>query len=83
MLLNPKDSRSTRYLWPLQSRTSLLTWKLFGRRTDGFPEKLVSSAQSDYHSHLSGIEVGSTDAPKPKCAARGVRHADAFWALAQ
>ena len=29
-------SRSTlRYITPLQSRTSLLTWKLFGRRTDG------------------------------------------------
>jgi hypothetical protein len=52
-LLHPKDSKSTRYIWPLQSRTSLLTWKLFGRRTDGFPEKLVAGAEGDYHDHLS------------------------------
>jgi hypothetical protein len=26
----------TRYVWPLQSRRSLLVWKVFGRRTDGF-----------------------------------------------
>jgi hypothetical protein len=26
----------TRYLWKLQSRRSLLVWKLFGRRLDGF-----------------------------------------------
>ena len=31
----------TRYVWPFQSRNSLLTWKVFGQRTDGFPEKLV------------------------------------------
>jgi Hydrazine synthase alpha subunit middle domain len=28
--------RGSRYVWPLQSRRSLLTWKIFGRRTDGF-----------------------------------------------
>ncbi len=26
----------SRYVWPLQSRRSLLVWKVFGRRTDGF-----------------------------------------------
>jgi hypothetical protein len=26
----------SRYVWPLQSRRSLLAWKIFGRRTDGF-----------------------------------------------
>jgi hypothetical protein len=52
-LLHPKDSRSTRYLWPSQSRNSLVTWKLFGRRTDGFPEKLVPGAQGDYQGHLN------------------------------
>jgi mono/diheme cytochrome c family protein len=52
-LLHPKDSKSRRYLWPSQSRNSLLTWKLFGRRTDGFPEKLVPGAQGDYQGHLN------------------------------
>lgn len=28
--------RGSRYVWPQQSRRSLLTWKIFGRRTDGF-----------------------------------------------
>jgi hypothetical protein len=52
-LVHPKDGKSRRYLWPLQSRNSLLTWKLFGRRTDGFPEKLVPGAQGDYQGHLN------------------------------
>jgi hypothetical protein len=52
-LVQPQDSRSTRYVWPSQSRNSPLTWKLFGRRTDGFPDKLVRGAEGDYHSHLA------------------------------
>jgi Hydrazine synthase alpha subunit middle domain len=28
--------RSSRYVWPLQARRSLLAWKIFGRRLDGF-----------------------------------------------
>jgi hypothetical protein len=28
--------RGSRYVWPLQSRRSLLAWKVAGRRTDGF-----------------------------------------------
>jgi hypothetical protein len=28
--------RGSRYIWPLQSRRSLLAWKIFGGRTDGF-----------------------------------------------
>jgi hypothetical protein len=28
--------RGSRYVWPLQSRRSLLVWKIFGQRTDGF-----------------------------------------------
>src|SRR5262249_15327388 len=41
-LVHPKNSRSQRYVWPFQSRNSLLTWKLFGKRLDGFPEMLVA-----------------------------------------
>jgi hypothetical protein len=52
-LIHPRDSRSPRYVWPFQSRNSLLTWKIFGRRTDGFPEKLVPGAEGDYHGHLA------------------------------
>jgi hypothetical protein len=52
-LVHPKDSKATRYVWPSQSRTSLLTWKVFGRRTDGFPEELVASAKGDYSGHLA------------------------------
>jgi hypothetical protein len=28
--------RGSRFIWPLQSRRSLLAWKVFGRRLDGF-----------------------------------------------
>ncbi len=52
-LIHPRDRKATRYLWRSMSRNSLLAWKLFGRRTDGFPEKLVESAKGDYHAHLA------------------------------
>jgi hypothetical protein len=52
-LVHPRDAKSTRYLWPSQSRNSLLTWKVFGRRTDSFPEKLVRGAESDHAGHLA------------------------------
>jgi hypothetical protein len=46
------ERKKHRYLWPSQSRNSLLAWKLFGRRTDGFPEKVVKGAESDHAGHL-------------------------------
>jgi hypothetical protein len=51
-LTHPKDDKATPYLWLSQSRNSLLTWKVFGRRMDGFPEKLIPSAKADYSAHL-------------------------------
>src|SRR5262249_54004971 len=48
-----KDRTSPRYVWPSQSRNSPLTWKLFGRRTDGFPEKMVLGAEGDHAAHLA------------------------------
>jgi mono/diheme cytochrome c family protein len=51
-LVHPRDGKATRYVWPSQSRNSLLAWKLFGRRTDGFPEKTVPGAEGDLRSHL-------------------------------
>ena len=47
-LLNGTDANKQRYIWPSQSRTSVLTWKLFGRRTDGFPEKMVTGSEGDH-----------------------------------
>src|SRR4029077_16471860 len=29
------------------------TWKVFGRRTDGFPETLIESAKGDHFGHLT------------------------------
>jgi hypothetical protein len=51
-LVHPRDRNATRYVWPSQSRNSLLAWKLFGRRTDGFPEKTVPGAEGDLRAHL-------------------------------
>jgi hypothetical protein len=52
-LVRDGGRKSPRYVWPSQSRNSLLAWKLFGRRTDGFPEKMVHGAEGDYHGHLA------------------------------
>src|SRR5262249_47043473 len=54
-LLRAKDRRSEPYVWPFRSRNSLLTWKLFGRRVDGFPEspeKGASEKDSSYRNYL-------------------------------
>src|SRR5262249_25293131 len=48
-----KEAKSPRYVWPSQSRNSPLAWKLFGRRTDGFPEKMVPGAEGDHAGHLA------------------------------
>ncbi len=52
-LVQSGGAKSKRYVWALQSRTSPLAWKLFGRRTDGFPEKMVPGAEGDLHGHLA------------------------------
>jgi len=52
-LVSGGDAKTTRYIWPSQSRTSPLTWKLFGRRTDGFPEKKVPGAEGDHSGLLA------------------------------
>jgi hypothetical protein len=53
LLSHPRDRNASPYVWPSRSRNSPLTWKLFGRRTDGFPEKMVSGAERDHASHLA------------------------------
>jgi mono/diheme cytochrome c family protein len=47
------DGKTGRYIWPFQSRTGLLTWKIFGRRTDNFPEAVPADTKSDYSAHLA------------------------------
>jgi hypothetical protein len=49
----PLGGKSPRYIWPMQSRTSPLTWRLFGRRTDGFPAKMVAGAEADHQGLLN------------------------------
>jgi hypothetical protein len=44
-LLRAKDRNSEPYVWPFRSRNSLLTWKLSGRRIDGFPEKKLPDTE--------------------------------------
>ena len=51
-LVRAGKGQTARYTWPFQSRNSSLSWKLFGRRTDGFPEK-VPEGRHDYASHLA------------------------------
>jgi len=51
-LVHPDGLKATRYIWPSQSRNSYLAWKVFGRRMDGFPEKLIVAAKADHSSHL-------------------------------
>jgi Hydrazine synthase alpha subunit middle domain len=52
-LLHPRSSKSQRYVWPFQSRNSPLTWKVFGKRTDGFPERVAPGTESDYQGYLN------------------------------
>lgn len=52
-LIHHRDRKTIPYVWPSQSRNSLLTWKIFGRRTDGFPEKMVAGAEGDHQGLLN------------------------------
>lgn len=47
-LLRAKDRNSEPYVWPFRARNSLLTWKLFGHRVDGFPEKAPPPGDKSY-----------------------------------
>jgi hypothetical protein len=51
-LLRAKDKNTEPYVWPFRSRNSLLTWKLFGRRVDGFPEKMLPGTEKSYNGYL-------------------------------
>jgi hypothetical protein len=80
-LVHPRDSKAARYLWPSQSRNSVLIWKLFGRRMDGFPEKMIPGAEADFQGHLNrgGIpykEFTGTIMPPPEAVAGNYEGAD-------
>ena len=51
-------SKSKRYVWPFQSRRSLLTWKVYGRRTDGLPELPADAKPDKVKYHLSYLAKG-------------------------
>ncbi len=54
-LLRAKDRNSEPYVWPFRSRNSLLTWKLFGERIDGFPVKPPAPGDKSHHGyHVRG-----------------------------
>jgi hypothetical protein len=54
---NPKYAR------PFQSRRSMLTWKIYGRRTDGLPEKPLPGREQDHKKVLEAGEYkGERDA---------------------
>src|SRR5262249_37613527 len=50
-LLRAKDKNTEPYVWPFRSRNSPLVWKLFGRRVDGFPEKVPPGTESSYRGY--------------------------------
>jgi hypothetical protein len=52
-LVDPPNPKSPRFVWPFRSRNSPLAWKLFGRRTDGFPAKLIHGAEADHQAYLN------------------------------
>jgi hypothetical protein len=50
-LVRAKDKNTEPYVWPFRSRNSPLVWKLFGRRVDGFPEKVLPGTEKSYHGY--------------------------------
>jgi hypothetical protein len=50
-LLRAKDKNTEPYVWPFRSRNSPLVWKLFGRRVDGFPDKVLPGTESSYRGY--------------------------------
>ena len=53
-LLRAKDRNLEPYVWPFRARNSLLTWKLFGHRVDGFPEKATAGDKSYFGYQVRG-----------------------------
>src|SRR5437764_1223758 len=60
----------TRYVHGFQSRRSLLVWKLFGRRLDGFPEAPVKGYEP-HHKSLEGEPFKGSVMPPPDAVKAG------------
>jgi hypothetical protein len=52
-LVHSGGSKARRYIWPSQARNSLLAWKIFGRRLDGFPAEIAAGTEGDHTGHLN------------------------------
>src|SRR5262249_32808680 len=57
---NPKDAR------PVQSRRSMLTWKIYGQRTDGLSDKALSGREQDHKKVLEAGEYKGSVMPPPE-----------------
>jgi hypothetical protein len=55
----------TRYVRGFQSRRSLLVWKIFGRRTDGFPEKPRPGQEALHKQILAAGDFKGSVMPPP------------------
>ena len=56
----------TRYVRGFQSRRSLLIWKVFGRRTDGFPEKPRPGQEALHKQLLAAGDFSGSVMPPPE-----------------
>jgi hypothetical protein len=61
----------TRYVRGLQARRSLLVWKVFGRRTDGFPAKALPGREEDHKRVLAQGDFTGSAMPPPEAVAAG------------
>jgi hypothetical protein len=62
---------STRYAWGFQSRRSLLVWKIFGRRLDGFPDRPLKGREHDHKRILAQGEFKGSIMPPPDAVKAG------------
>ncbi len=61
----------TRYVRGFQSRRSLLIWKVYGRRLDGFPEEPVKDREHDHKRLLEHPDFEDDIMPPPKAVKSG------------
>src|SRR5262249_47506267 len=62
---------STRYVWGFQSRRSLLVWKIFGRRLDGFPLKPLKDREAEHKRLLAQGDFTGSQMPPPDAVKAG------------
>jgi hypothetical protein len=61
----------TRYVRGFQSRRSLLVWKLFGKRLDGFPEKPEKGREAIHKQFLAQGDFAGSQMPPPEAVKEG------------